>query len=141
MKRALCVYGACLSVCVMYVCRVFIVCVCLSVCLSVWCMHVWCVRMSVCVVRVSVWCVSVCVCLSVWCVCMQDIIECRKYLRVLNGKTATATALILFNLGSAGIVGILTHAYTQVPVPTCHMTYMSHDLFSPWHTHPPPPQP
>jgi len=36
---------------------------------------------------------------------LQDIIECRKYLRVLNGKTATATALILFNLGSAGITG------------------------------------
>ena len=30
--------------------------------------------------------------------------ECRKYLKVLNGKTATATALILFNLGSAAIV-------------------------------------
>ena len=31
--------------------------------------------------------------------------EVRNYLRVLNGKTATATALILFNLGSAGVLG------------------------------------
>ena len=37
--------------------------------------------------------------------CAQDILECRQYLRVLNGKTATATALILFNLGSLGILG------------------------------------
>lgn len=38
---------------------------------------------------------------------IKDILECRHYLRVLNGKTATATALILFNLGSSGIVAII----------------------------------
>ena len=36
---------------------------------------------------------------------LQDIMEVRNYLRVLNGKTATATALILYNLASAGILG------------------------------------
>jgi hypothetical protein len=34
--------------------------------------------------------------------------EIRKYLRVLNGKTAAATALILYNLGSAGVLAIVT---------------------------------
>ena len=38
----------------------------------------------------------------------QDIMEIRKYLRVLNGKTAAATALILYNLGSAGVLGEVT---------------------------------
>ena len=35
---------------------------------------------------------------------IKDIIECRTYMNVLNGKTATATALILFNLASAALV-------------------------------------
>ena len=35
---------------------------------------------------------------------IKDIIECRTYMDVLNGKTATATALILFNLASAALV-------------------------------------
>jgi len=39
---------------------------------------------------------------------IKDILECRQYLRVLNGKTATATALILFNLGSLGILALIT---------------------------------
>lgn len=48
---------------------------------------------------------------------IKDIIECRKYLRVLNGKTATATALILFNLGSAGITAIINlEKISQSPV-------------------------
>ena len=38
----------------------------------------------------------------------QDIMEIRNYLRVLNGKTAAATALILYNLGSAGVLGEVT---------------------------------
>ena len=37
--------------------------------------------------------------------CSQDIMEIRNYLHVLNGKTAAATALILYNLGSAGVLG------------------------------------
>ena len=36
---------------------------------------------------------------------LQDIMEVRKYLRVLNGKTAAATALILYNLGSGAVLG------------------------------------
>ncbi len=34
--------------------------------------------------------------------------EAKKYLHVLNGKTATATALILFNLGAAAVVAMVS---------------------------------
>ena len=43
-------------------------------------------------------------CWSILCT-WQDVLECRQYLRVLNGKTATATALIMFNLGTLGVIG------------------------------------
>ena len=31
--------------------------------------------------------------------------EARDYLKVLNGRIAAITAIILFNLGSAGVLG------------------------------------
>ncbi len=34
--------------------------------------------------------------------------ESKKYLHVLNGKTAAATALIMFNLGAAAVVAIVS---------------------------------
>ena len=45
----------------------------------------------------------------------------RNYLRVLNGKTATATALILYNLASAGVLGessssLYTHSAPFIPL-------------------------
>ena len=50
-------------------------------------------------------CVSLCVCHCV-CVCVcQDVFESRRYLQVLNGKTATATALVLFLLGGLAFTG------------------------------------
>ena len=38
-------------------------------------------------------------------VCPQDINKANGYLRILNGKTATAVALILFNVGTAALDG------------------------------------
>ena len=38
-------------------------------------------------------------------VCPQDINKANGYLKILNGKTATAVALILFNVGTATLNG------------------------------------
>ena len=34
--------------------------------------------------------------------------DCRNKINILNGKTATAAALVLFNLASDAVIGILT---------------------------------
>ena len=57
--------------------------------------------------------------------------EVRNYLRVLNGKTATATALILYNLASAGILGessssLYTHSAPFVPLLSPSLSPCSH---------------
>ena len=38
-------------------------------------------------------------------ICPQDINRANGYLKILNGKTATAVALILFNVGTAALDG------------------------------------
>ena len=38
----------------------------------------------------------------------QDILECRRYLRTLNGRASTSVALIIFIVGNMGILGQYT---------------------------------
>jgi hypothetical protein len=39
---------------------------------------------------------------------IKDILECRRYLRTLNGRASTAVAMIIFILGNMGTLALLT---------------------------------
>lgn len=51
---------------------------------------------------------------------MQDVGESKKYLDLLNGKTAFSVALVIFNIGSAAIIGKFVHQH--IPHPSLPLT-------------------
>ena len=65
-----------------------------------------------------------------WLPSLQDIGEAKKYLNLLNGKTAFSVALVIFNIGSAAIIGTPV-SDTLLPCPTCVTLPLPHPCVIP----------